>query len=365
MSRWFRVHLWVVVLLSRWRWIGVVCIVLLFCKQLRNVLQCRSSYIPDQWLGNLSWPLIPIVRRFATSLAGLVWVMVVILVVPYSLLWCDSVVLLTSVCRTTCADVDCCVMTDGVLSLVLISNVESSVDSRHCRRRILSARAGNASASANTLGWCCWFLKPVISSVQSQIVWFSLPQIESVSKSLSMNLFVGNFNCYIMCVRRFASVAVSSVWVLKNSNKSLLTSGEHVARSSIVMVLTSVIPVMVLYRFQVSLNSSHSFSSMFAFTVGLSGVLVFVFVFLAFLSSAFSMWRVCSCSICCCISVSIDAICCSVAIFVLVRSRTSRSDTLFTVFLFVCGTIVWPRLLFEEAWEDGIDGTSWFRCGFF
>ena len=65
-------------------------------------------------------------------------------------------------------------------------------------------------------------------------------------------------------------VAAPTYW-----NRSLLTSWEQAARSFNLREAKLVIPVIVLYRFQLSLNNSHSRSSVFVLTTSRSGALVF------------------------------------------------------------------------------------------
>ena len=47
--------------------------------------------------------------------------------------------------------------------LVRIAEAESSEDSRHCTRLILSESVGRVMTSVKILDWCCGFLKPAMS----------------------------------------------------------------------------------------------------------------------------------------------------------------------------------------------------------
>ena len=124
----------------------------------------------------------------------------------------------------------------------------------------------------------------------------------------------------LICARKLSSVVLSRVAAPMNSKGSLLTSLEQAALSFMRISSTDVMSVIVLYRRHESLKSSHSLSSMFASTVGRSGVLVFFLVVVCMWlpASPERNWVFYSCSfitcvICCCIRVSIDSICASVA----------------------------------------------------
>ena len=124
----------------------------------------------------------------------------------------------------------------------------------------------------------------------------------------------------LICARRLSSVVLSRVVAPTNSKRSLLTSLEQAALSSMRISSTDVMLVIVLYRRHESLKSSHSLSSMFASTVGRSGVLVFFLVVVCWWlpvsperNWVFSSCSFITCVICCCIRVSIDSICASVA----------------------------------------------------
>ena len=83
-------------------------------------------------------------------------------------------------------------------------------------------------------------------------------------------------------------------------NKSLFTSWEQAALSSMRTKLGSVIAVILLYRDQESLKSSHSRASVSVLITGRSGAFVFVFVIGAVVESALAArsWLFSDCNDC-------------------------------------------------------------------